>query len=433
MGPTALFDKSFLQSLTVDESVLFDHFFTPVICPLFYVETLADLEKAVRQGRSPEQEVRIIAQKTPEMHGTPCVHNTDLCISDLMRRSVPMNGQIPVAGGKPVRVEGRSGVVFEETPEAEAFRRWQAGEFLEVERRFAKEWRKALNSVDLMTVAAGMRALGVNPQTCKSLEQAKALADDFVRRKDGSPDRMKFALLTLGLPREWERIIAEQWNNCGSPPLGQYAPFAAHVLTVELFFQIALGAGLIGTADVANRTDVAYLWYLPLCMVLVSSDKLHQRIAPHFLRADQSFVWGLDLKADLGRLVERYQAMPPEEQEKGLMKFALFPPQDGECLVTKIWNHHSDLMRQREAGRLKRVFEESAPSQENVEAGARRLRPLPTSEQELLTHLRRFRDAPELSPDEVDFDTANPDLLSIQRKVRKRKGSIWQLPKDLKE
>jgi hypothetical protein len=57
MGPTVIFDKSFLQSLSVDESVWFDHFFYANICPLFYVETLADLEKAVREDRTPEQEV----------------------------------------------------------------------------------------------------------------------------------------------------------------------------------------------------------------------------------------------------------------------------------------------------------------------------------------------------------------------------------------
>lgn len=79
MGPTALFDKSFLQSLSVDEAVVFDHFFIAVICPMFYVETLADLEKEVRPGRTPEDEVRIIAQKTPEMHGAPCAHHLDLC------------------------------------------------------------------------------------------------------------------------------------------------------------------------------------------------------------------------------------------------------------------------------------------------------------------------------------------------------------------
>jgi len=33
MGPITLFDKSFLQFLSVDESVFFDRFFFPVICP----------------------------------------------------------------------------------------------------------------------------------------------------------------------------------------------------------------------------------------------------------------------------------------------------------------------------------------------------------------------------------------------------------------
>jgi len=46
MGPVALFDKSFLQSISADESVWFDHFFLPLICPVFYVETLGNLAKA---------------------------------------------------------------------------------------------------------------------------------------------------------------------------------------------------------------------------------------------------------------------------------------------------------------------------------------------------------------------------------------------------
>lgn len=61
MGPIALFDKSFIQSLLLDEAVFFDRFFLAVICPVFYVETLADLEKNIRKGRTPEQEVGIIA------------------------------------------------------------------------------------------------------------------------------------------------------------------------------------------------------------------------------------------------------------------------------------------------------------------------------------------------------------------------------------
>ena len=43
MGPITLFDKSFLQSLKIDESVWFDHFFLTNVCPLFYGETLGGL------------------------------------------------------------------------------------------------------------------------------------------------------------------------------------------------------------------------------------------------------------------------------------------------------------------------------------------------------------------------------------------------------
>ena len=45
LGPIIIFDKSFLQSLNVDEAVWLDNFFLTVITPLFFVETLADLER----------------------------------------------------------------------------------------------------------------------------------------------------------------------------------------------------------------------------------------------------------------------------------------------------------------------------------------------------------------------------------------------------
>jgi len=54
-GPILIFDKSALQSLTVDESVWLDHLFLTNITPVFYVETLADLEREDPQGREPDE------------------------------------------------------------------------------------------------------------------------------------------------------------------------------------------------------------------------------------------------------------------------------------------------------------------------------------------------------------------------------------------
>ena len=62
IGPILIFDKSTLQSLNPDEAVWLDNFFITNITPLFYIETLADLEKEVRAGKTPEQIVGVLSE-----------------------------------------------------------------------------------------------------------------------------------------------------------------------------------------------------------------------------------------------------------------------------------------------------------------------------------------------------------------------------------
>ena len=67
MGPMIIFDKSTLQSLRPDEACWLDAFYLPIVAPLFYVETLGDLEKQVAKGRTPEQVVGNLAEKRLQM------------------------------------------------------------------------------------------------------------------------------------------------------------------------------------------------------------------------------------------------------------------------------------------------------------------------------------------------------------------------------
>jgi hypothetical protein len=411
MGPTVLFDKSFLQSLTVDESVLFDQFFIPVICPIFYVETLADLEKAVRVGRTPEQEVGIIARKTPEMNSMPCAHHLGLCTDNLMGRQLSMDGRVPRVGGKAVKVHGQSGIVYDESPEEQAFLRWQNGEFLEVERRFAKRWRNHLNSMDFLTVASAMRAMGIDSQKCKTLEDARRLADAFVVNTERPLDKLKLMAIAFGFPSRLEPVMAERWKQCDFAPLLQFAPFAAHMLTAELFFQIAIAAN-VPSVHLSDRTDVSYLFYLPFCRIFVSSDRLHERIAPLFLRPHQSFVWGQDLKADLYGLVERYKGLSDIEREQGVMNFARTPPEEGEWFVTQLWDRHAKSWRAKakESSRLH-----------------------PVRDRQLIDALSDLVHAPAVPTDQVESDPAKIMQVTFERRIHKAKGSFWQIPKDMAE
>jgi hypothetical protein len=213
--------------------------------------------------------VGIIAEKTPEMHGGPNVYHGELCIANLLGYPIPMTGQIPMGGDRPVKTDGKTGIVYDASPESKAFSRWQNGKFLEVERLFARVWRDSLNNVDLKAIAETMRVLGIDSKTCKSLQNARAVADAVVNAKDKPFDRIKLTFLFLNVPREFHRPILERWSIDGYRPLSTYAPYTAYVLTVELFFQIALAANLIATERPSNRVDIAYLFYLPFCMVFI--------------------------------------------------------------------------------------------------------------------------------------------------------------------
>lgn len=410
MGPITLFDKSFLQSLNIDEAVLFDNFFLTNVSPLFFVETLADLEKAVRKGRTPEQEVRIIASKTPEVNSSPNSFHVELYISNLLGNELPMNGRIVKAGGRPVKSDGETGIVYDNPPETEAFARWQKGEFLEVERKFAKVWRTMLRAMSFNNVIRNLEIVGIRPGSCKSLEEAKEVAERLVLGDGDKFAKMKLAITLLNVPPHLHDAIFKQWKISGYKPLGAFAPYAAFVLTVDVFFYIAAASQLISAERVSNKIDLAYLFYLPFCMLFVSSDKLHRNCAPLFLRGDQQFVWGEDLKADLKNLDNLYDKLPQKEKEKGLYSFAGQPPKDETFLVTKLWD--------RCIPRWRDISNALPPRNKAVD-------------NKIADKVIQMADARTLEPEEVDFDMKNPDSVTLQRKISKRKGKWWQLPKDL--
>jgi hypothetical protein len=142
-------------------------------------------------------------------------------------------------------------------------------------------------------------------------------------------------------------------------------------------------------------------------MVFVSSDKLHRRTAPLFIRADQTFVWGPELKSDLHRLVERYAALPEGERLQGVITFAKTPPEEDGWLVSQLWDRHLKPWR----------------------GGA--LRPKAELTPELSEALRNLVNAPTTPSADIERDIEKIGMVKVERQIRKRKGQFWQAPKDL--
>jgi hypothetical protein len=407
-GPIIIFDKSTLQSLSADEAVWLDAFYYPNITPLFFVETLADLDKEMEEGRLPEQVVGKLAEKTPT-GGHPNLHHEALCANELLGHPVEMRRVPAISGGEPVIAGGRRGIVVEEPTERAALRRWESRQFLEVERDFARAWRRALSGLDLDAIFRQGREIIARAGRPKDLSEAKAKAEALIGKRGSLYTRE--ALGALRCPGKIRRAILARWNDAGRPPLNDVAPYTAHVLTVDLFFCIALGADMISRDRPSNKVDIAYLYYLPFCMVFTSNDNLHLRTAPLFLRKDQVFIRGQELKHELARLDAHYSTFPDEVKERGVMSFAHYPPTEGDFLTSKLWDQ---LMR---PGWRQNATRPEAP----LSAEAQR---------ELFDQLQAIRDAPRVDP-RVQFTTERADAVVIERKVPLRRGKWRLLPPEV--
>jgi hypothetical protein len=129
LGPIIQFDKSALQSFNPDEALWCDHFYTTVITPIFFVETLADLSKEMAKGRTPEQVVGNIAYKTPEMGSFVVANHWDLRVANLLGYPIEMQGRPPIASGIRIQLTGDNATVYEVPEEMRAAQRWQGGDF----------------------------------------------------------------------------------------------------------------------------------------------------------------------------------------------------------------------------------------------------------------------------------------------------------------
>lgn len=338
MGPMLIFDKSFLQSLSIDESVILDQMFSCVVTPLFFVETMADLTKETSRGRTAEQVVGGLAERTPVAHSYVNTYHQEVILEDLLGQRQEFDHRPAVAGGIPVRVEGKAGLVFQKSPEQDAFDRWQQGRFLDVERDFAQQWRADLASIDLPAIAQAWKAMLRKEDRPKTHKAARSLAGRAVGAGGHNYRSLRMAHDLLGMPPQSLNAVVRSWKAAGSLPLREYAPFASHCLEVDLYFELCLSNGLISDQRPSNRIDISYLYYLPFADFFVSGDKLHRTTAPLHMDEKQRFVWGPDLKADLATLNVYFAGLSDEEKAKGIFSLASKPPAEHDGIVASLWD-----------------------------------------------------------------------------------------------
>ena len=174
---------------------------------------------------------------------------------------------------------------------------------------------------------------------------------------------------------------------------------------MDLFFHLGLAADLISRDRPSNKIDLAYLYYLPFCMVFVSNDNLHARTIPLFLRPDQVFLSGPELKEDLKRLDDHYSQLPEEVRTQGIMKFAHNPPLEGDYLVCRLWDRFLPRWRDNAARRMDMSNE---------------------TEKEILERLKDLEEEARRDESARPVDVQTADQVMFERLVPIRRGK-WRL------
>jgi hypothetical protein len=420
MGPCTIFDKSALQSFSMDESVWFDEFMAGNITPLFYVETLADLEKSIRGGKSPEELVGMLAYKTP-WNAVPNVHHKILLESELMEgklTGLDGSGRPIIGGAKPKKnADGTFSIHFDEFPEAAALNRWHNGEFLEIERSVAKQWRINLNGQNQDAQINKVKYILPKEIKLSNLEQLKEQIDIFCESNDIHV--LQLALEINEVPQQARQHIIERWKKEGQPALAEFAPYLTHVFKVDLLYYLGIDRGFISGTRASNKVDMAYLYYLPFCMVFVSGDKLHQRTAPLFLREDQTFTAASEMKAALKEFDDYFDSLPDEVKKLGVMHISGYPPAHLNNAVTDIWdkNMRPDWRKISDDEKESRL---EPPSQNNNgKAFGKDINEI-------------YKTAVDIDPDTVPSNTDDVEQMFITRKMPLQKGK-WRMLSDEQE
>jgi hypothetical protein len=350
-GPVLIFDKSTLEALSLDESVLLDHFYRANIPPIFFVECLADLEFEIKRRKrmtgTPEQLVASLAERTPDSGSSVNMYHVSILQEELAGRFDLDNSTLRplISRGELVQLGDSKGMFVRQSQEEQAFQRWSRHEFFELERQIARGWRQMISRIDLDAMSAQvLRAIGPWRKPT-SLQDARALTDTIIDNLD--PEwLLRFGLNLLGVPANADQVV-KNWVADGRKPLRSYRPYFVHMLSINIFFSIVLPAQVLRKVKSSHQIDLAYLYYVPFCAVFSSRDNFHVEVAPLFLRPGQRFIHGDALKADLRKLNERYLGLPHKELEKGLSGFAIGPPDDPDCLTTELWDAYlSDWRRQ---------------------------------------------------------------------------------------
>jgi hypothetical protein len=339
-GLRIILDKSVVYGLNNSEVDSLDRYFFQIVPHILVDEILAELTKET----DPRTKTRIAANayRVSGNHGLTLDFRTRLANS-LLGRETDMDGRFLASGETIVRTEGCSLATIVETPlENEILARWGRAEFTHEEKVWAERFRLSKDrplDFELYTSHISKAGLAFTPP--KTDEELVTTVDELLADRRLLPHLFMILALEFGIPKASIQQVIDRWFKDGQRSFQEFAPYAFFCLRANFLWNLGLTNPELFKPDKNDRKDLEYCYYLPNTQIFSSRDKKHTRVVPTLLRADQSFVDGVELKTDLTRISKEWERLRKDERIALNAKRGDAPPQNDASVIYELWQKHN--------------------------------------------------------------------------------------------
>lgn len=316
-----------------DEIFFLRTYYFPVISHILIIEILADLEKSGNNTTDTDR-VKDLSNKLLQLNPIYSASYYQLMEMSLMGYPVEMRGRPNVPGGKHVvDPDGKKGIEFSQPVEEQILQRWRDGKFDEAEKISADSWRDSIKD-NVIRPDSLPRPDFLNE--LKNQDDLLTYIDSYLNVSQTQTEILQNILAVFAFPQEIAAQVFYRYEQAKPILISDFAPYALYCYRIFMLFQLSIYRG-ITTPRRTDIIDLQYLYYLPFVTIFTSHDRFHKTFAPLFLREDQQFILGNDLKSDLKSIVKLRDAVLDKELDEWMEVHKNSPPEQPDSFTHRTW------------------------------------------------------------------------------------------------
>jgi hypothetical protein len=334
MSLPIVLDKSTFQGLNYKDIIELHRYYTVNITPLLVSEILGDLSKEEKVGKkTPKEEVINLSKKLFPHNAYVNMPHEMILKNSFMGNFVDSENRPFLIAKESIVTKGKRGLVFNETEEELAIKRWKIGKFNDVDELSSHLWRKETKDENVIQVFKKyfehLQDIKVSNTKVDNPEKLKELKEKFIERinVEMEPDQVLKSMLNyFKIDDESSAEILERYKAGKFSSLENFAKYTYYCYSIVCMYYIGMNNGIFGDR-LTNLLDLEYLFYLPFAKVFTSNDKFLISLYGIIEPENVSFISLKSLKSDL----VKFQVLNTDEQ------WSDYPP-DKDTETYRLWD-----------------------------------------------------------------------------------------------